>query len=258
MSSRQDPAVRHVLNWPGFRGRAKGTVIADTSRMRRWGLLLLVVLPFTAARAEALTLRDVVELTRVGLGDEVLLALIEVNQSVFAIDHETIKSLKQAGVSERVMIAMIKSGRTPPPAPPSPVVAAQSAPAPPPQVVIIEHIDAPRVREVEVPVAIPVFLSVPQHQRRRIRANDGVRASDNVVGFQGFQTLPTFQNTTIPQAPNLPIQQQPNLPIHLQQRKSDPVYWGSGGKLRPDAWKPAPDKDRERPRENRDRRDKDR
>ena len=83
--------------------------------MRRLILLLLVLLPLTPARADALTIRDIVELSRAGLGDDVLLALIEVDRSVFNIDTATLKSLKEAGVSERVIVAIVRSGRTPPP-----------------------------------------------------------------------------------------------------------------------------------------------
>jgi hypothetical protein len=195
--------------------------------MRRFILLLLVLIPLGATRADALTLREVIELSRSGLGDDVLIALIEVEKSVFAIDHETIKKLKAEGLSERVMIAMIKSGRTSAP-PSSPVAVAPAAsvaaPAPAPQIVIVEHrhteYDEPRVREVAVPVAVPVYVTVPVHAQglRRSRSRS-VRAD-------------------IPLAPY----QQPNLPIHLQQperaKKVEPVYWGWGGKLRPDAWKP--------------------
>ena len=69
--------------------------------------LLLVLAP----SAQALTIRDVIELTRAGLTDEVLIALIEVDAGVFATDTATLKSLKEAGVSERVMVALIRSGR---------------------------------------------------------------------------------------------------------------------------------------------------
>lgn len=187
--------------------------------MRRLILLVFVLLPLSAVRADALTLRELIELSRAGLGDDVLVALIEVEKSVFAIDHETIKMLKAEGLSERVMIAMIKSGRTSPPPAPEAAVAAPVQPPPAPQVVVIEHHaepEEPRVREVAVPV--PVYVAVPVHApvSRRVRSR---RVAD----------------------PVLPPHQQPNLPIHLQQpppKKAEPEYWGFGGKLRPDAWNP--------------------
>ena len=44
----------------------------------------------------------------------VLLALIEVDRSVFTIDTPTLKKLKEAGVSETVIVALIRSGRPAP------------------------------------------------------------------------------------------------------------------------------------------------
>lgn len=206
--------------------------------MRRLILLLLACLSLSAVRAEALTLREVLDLHKAGLSDDVLVALIEVEKSVFAIDHETIKMMKGEGLSERVMIAMIKSGRMP--APPSqPAAVAPPPAAPAPQVVVIEH-QAPPVEpvvtEVAVPVAVPVFVTVPVHpsvSRRHTRRVEG-----QLVVPQQLQ--PNLS------PPNLPLhlQAQPNLPIHMQPKpkKVEPVYWGFGGKLRPDAWKPPTDK----------------
>jgi hypothetical protein len=86
---------------------------------------------------------------------------------------------------------------------------------PQPQVVVIDHQDAPeRVREVYVPVpvymAVPVVGSRPRHGHRR-------PVESTFVPFQSG-----------------PPRAQPAEPP----KKKEPVYWGFGGKLRPDAWKP--------------------
>jgi hypothetical protein len=169
--------------------------------MRKLMLVLAVAAAFAPVGAQALTVRDVIELSRAGLGEETLLALIEVDPSVFPIDTATLKSLKTAGVSERVIIAMVRSARTSS-LPPEPLaVAAPPPPAPQPTVVIVEHQDAaPQVREV--PVAVPVYIPVSRHardydNRRGARDDSRRRAKD-----------------------------------------PEPVYWGFGGKLRPDAWQP--------------------
>ena len=140
--------------------------------MRRLVCVFVALLAFSSARADALTIRDIVELTRAGLGEEVLLALIEVDPSVFPIDTATLKYLKDAGVSQRVIVAMVRSARTPPPpVAPDPIVAEVAPQAPEPQVVVIDHHDAERVREV--PVAVPVLHSRraafagPAHRQRR-------------------------------------------------------------------------------------------
>jgi hypothetical protein len=194
--------------------------------MRRVVVLFLLVLGWAAA-AQALTIRDVIELTRAGLGDEVLLALIEVDRGVYAIDTETLKSLKAAGVSERVIVALVRSGRERPVEPPPPVVdpvvnedavGDDRNETPPPQVIVIEHESPEYVREVVVPV--PVYLPV-------VSATRGVRHRNvNIV------RPPRFVDTRI-----IPFETTPAAGPRVRPAKQE--YWGFGGKLRPDAWKPA-------------------
>ncbi len=167
--------------------------------------LLVVALAFAAvgwsAPADALTVRDVIELTRAGLGEETLLALIDVDASVFPIDAATLTSLKRAGVTERVLTAMIRSGRTSTPALAADPVPAAAAPAaaPEPTVIVVDHHDQmPQVREV--PVAVPIFIPVERDRGRE-------------AGDRADQHRP-------------------------REKKAEPVYWGFGGKLRPDAWQP--------------------
>jgi len=183
----------------------------------RWIAPLLITLTLTLlpTRADALTVRDVVELTRAGLGEEVLLALIEVDRSIFPIDAATIKELKANGVSERVIAAMVRSGREMPP--PEPIVTE----APQPQVVVIDHRE-PEVREVvrEVPVAVPVYIPVATTRAIHSRTDHGANG------------IPISSDRWI--AEHMPQQQ---TPVH----RKEPEYWGFGGKLRPDAWKPVPD-----------------
>ena len=152
--------------------------------------------PLASASAQTVTTRDIVDLSKAGLGEEVLLALIEVHRPVFPVDTETLKGLKEAGVAPNVIIAMIKSGRETPPAPLPELAAGHTPPAPAPQppIVVVErdrHYDEPRVREVAVPVPIyvPVRTRTPHYPRPAVKP-------------------------------------------------AEPVYWGFGGKLRPDAWKP--------------------
>jgi hypothetical protein len=194
----------------------------EASMRRIAPLIFTLALIFLPARADALTVRDVIELTRAGLGEEVLLALIEVDRSIFPIDAATIKELKANRVSERVIEAMVRSGREVPPA--EPAIAEVAPPvAPQPQVIVIEHRE-PEVREVqvvrEVPVAVPVYIPVSTTRSIRSRADDGAHG------------IPISSDRWI--AEHMPQQQTPV-------RHKEPEYWGFGGKLRPDAWKPVPD-----------------
>ena len=158
--------------------------------MRRLVYVFVALLAMSAARAEALTIRDVVELTRAGLGDDVLLALIEVDPSVFPIDTETLKYLKESGVSQRVIVAMVRSARTPPPSvAPEPFVTQIAPQAQEPQVVVIDHREPERVREV--PVAVPIYFPIVQRSRisrtrwsRRSRLRCLRRAGSNELVVQ--------------------------------------------------------------------------
>jgi hypothetical protein len=198
--------------------------------MRRTVLaLLLLTMSAAPAVAQTLTTKEVVELTKAGLGEDILLALIEVHRSVFPIDRETLKMLKEQGVSDNVVVAMIRSGREPiappPPPPPAPtpsvivdrggdgnpeLIVSDRSPEQT-KVVVVEEREEPlyerrsRVSEErvrEVPVAVPVYVPVPT---RRDRDRDRDRDIER------------------PEPPKRPA----------------PVYWGFDGKLRPDAWKPA-------------------
>jgi hypothetical protein len=184
----------------------------------------VATLATTVQSAQALTIRDVIELTRAGLKDEVLVALIEVDGGVYPTDTATLKSLKEAGVSDRVMIALIRSGRDrrveePPPVP---VVDDAQLETPPPPTVVVEHRGVvehrePQVQQVAVPVYVPVYPTRGRQHRR-----------DEFIGIQ--------ESTFVPF--------QPGVVRPRQEQKSEPVYWGFGGKLRPDAWGQPQDRDR--------------
>jgi hypothetical protein len=199
--------------------------------MRRIALLVLPLLTLFSLSASALTVRDVVELTRAGLREDVILALIEVDPSVFPVDTATLKMLKQAGVSERVIVAMVRSGRTHPPAPTEPAapVVIEEVPPPEPRVIVIDHHDAPVVREVAVPVYVPVPVS-----NRRVHVEDRV--------------------SHVPDPVDAALRQEVRDGRPIEQPRASPTYWGFGGQLRPDAWgQPAPapvkkDKEKEKDR----------
>lgn len=184
--------------------------------MRHFVVVLGVMAALTggARSADALTIRDIIELARAGLGEEVMLALIEVDRSVYPTDAATLKQLKDAGVSDRVLVALVRSGRETPAAPAP--LAEPEAEVPQPQVVVIDHRDE-RVREVAVPVAVPVYI--PVHTRPRHLDFPFRTGTYDASAFLPFQSGP-------PAARPVP--------------KPEPVYWGWGGQRRPDTWDPAP------------------
>jgi hypothetical protein len=192
-------------------------------RLSRILVALLLLIPLAAASAEAVSVRDLVELSKAGLSDDVLIALIEVDRPVFSIDTATLKMLKQSGLSEAVIIAMIRSGRTQTP----PVQAAEPeieptfqpvAPEPEPRVIVIDHHD-PVVREV--PVAVPVFIPTQPRFRADVRRR--------ITGTSDLSARPPVDLTARP-----PTDLSPDPTPHRQPC----VYWGFGGKLRPGSWQP--------------------
>ena len=204
--------------------------------MRRLvAVLALAMVAASPAAAQTLTTKDILDLTKAGFSKEALIALIEVHRSVFPVDRDTLMTLKAQGVNDNVIVAMIRSGRDPVPPPPPP------PPAPTPsvivdrgdgtpeliikdrapeqtRVVVVEDRDEPRSdrrshveeRVREVPVAVPVYVPVTT-TRPRVRDREDIERPDA-----------------------RPVQ------------KQEPVYWGFGGKLRPDAWKPV---EKEKPSE---------
>ena len=84
--------------------------------MRRiLGVMLagLLLTPLTA-RAGDLTLRDVMELHRTGLGDDLLIAVIDADGGPFHLSFVDIQDLKSDGLSERVIAALVRTGARPP------------------------------------------------------------------------------------------------------------------------------------------------
>lgn len=187
--------------------------------MRRLLLaLILLITSAASAGAQTLTTRDVIELSKAGLSEPVLLALIEVNRSVFPIDRETLKTLKDAGVAPNVIVAMLRSGRDLPVAPqPEPQVQSQ-----PP--FIVHHDDregTSRERELEREL---------ERARERELELEIARARADRRGAQ--YVVPVAVPVYVP----VPVRRrEPHKPV-------EPVYWGWDGKLRPDAWKPEPPK----------------
>ncbi len=150
------------------------------SRLTLGAALLIVLL--AAAGARAVSLRDVVELSRSGLSDDVIVALIEVDGTIFSLDAQQLLELKSEGVSDRVLLAMLENGRSipEPVAPPVPSrEAARRAPAPAP------FVGSPPF--VSAFVGVPVFVSMP-HGRPATpaRTRRGRRPARTTSGFGRF------------------------------------------------------------------------
>ncbi len=164
-------------------------------------LTVVALLLLASVRAEAVSVRDIIELSRAGLSEEVLVALIEVDDTPFSLDARRLLELRAAGVSDRVLLAMLRSGRVKSPEtdavhPVAPVVTPAL-----PAVVVVE--DRRTLQPRPYPVLIPVPAGVPlvgsHHVGRRSRV---IHFGREVAG----------------------------------RRSHKPVYWGWGGTRRPDTW----------------------
>jgi hypothetical protein len=215
--------------------------------VRRTLLALLTVVALTAGRAEAVTIRDIIELSKAGLSDSVLIALIETDRRVFTIDNEILKQLKDGGVSDTVIVALIRTGRsTPlqPAAPPLPVPDPQTPLQTPdpepgttrdPRVIVIDHRDPQPAPQQQPPVLYPVGISVPGLYPGYASSSFLTTGSFITTGHRGRfnQTV----RTVIPTDQGLV---KARVPVPANCVKAQPVYWGFGGKLRPGSWEPPP------------------
>jgi hypothetical protein len=74
-------------------------------------LPLVALLALVPAPVSAVTVDQVIELAHAGVTDAIILALIDRDKTIFTIDPEQIVALQRDGLSESVIVAMLKSGR---------------------------------------------------------------------------------------------------------------------------------------------------
>ncbi len=177
-----------------------------------------------ASRAFAVSVKDLIALSHEGLSDAVLVALIETDGSRFTLNADDIRSLKAQGLSDTVLVAMIKTGR---PA----RDAARPAPERPSALAPNEPNDEPNQEQIYTPSPTqrqPPPVVVQQTVTQKV----DVQAPRHQVEYAQPVYVPVY--VAVPTKP-------------VEVKKEEPVYWGWGGKRRPDAWKepeppPAPAK----------------
>jgi hypothetical protein len=116
-------------------------------------ILLFVAVVLIPATASAVTIQEIVALSRAGVADEVIIALIDRDKGVFPIEAAQLEELRAAGVSQTVVLAMLKSGpSTPPPA--------SSLVGEGPQLVIVGHgPDVPNTAAAYVDIPFVPFVA---------------------------------------------------------------------------------------------------
>jgi hypothetical protein len=167
--------------------------------------LALLIGPAVSS-AYAITIRDLVALSKEGVSDAVLIALIETDGSRFLMTPEDVRSVRAQGLSDAVIVAMIRTRPILPPKEPA-VVPAAPAPVPQPETIA----PAPQPVVVQAP---PV--NVTQTVTQKVEVSDRPRYVEQVPVY-----VPVY--VAVPARP-------------VEVKKEEPVYWGWGGKRRPDAW----------------------
>ena len=93
---------------------------------------LVLAISLVPATARAVTPQEIVKLTKAGVSDDVIIALIDHDRTVFDLTSDQLIALKRDGVSEAVVLAMLRSAplepTTPTGAPAVPTAAEAGAP----------------------------------------------------------------------------------------------------------------------------------
>jgi hypothetical protein len=196
-------------------GPSGGTFVAIPGTMRPLARTFVaasfLLLPLTAS-AQTLTIRDLVALHQSGLGEDVLIALIEVDKPIFTLFPNDVLDLRKQGLTDRVIVKMIETRKVLAPAVPA------MAPAVAP-VVASERQESPRPPAPAPPVVVEQTVV----QEVRVEAP---RVRQEVRRETEYIQVPVYVPAVVP----------PRIPV----KEPEPVYWGYGGKRRPDAWQDAP------------------
>jgi len=168
-------------------------------------LTSIVLSGLLAGSAGATTVDDLIKLKNnktAPVSDDVLVALIESDGSVFHLTADDIVALRAKGLSDKVIIAMLLTAtRTPPPdvMPPADVT-------PPAEAV-----------EPIAPVPQPIVINLSQDNTQTVEQPQA-------------PAQPAFLPIYIPVAYSI---------VRRPAPAAAPVYWGWGGQRRPDSYLPA-------------------
>jgi hypothetical protein len=142
-------------------------------------VLALVLIAVTPASGLAVTVDDLVALSKQGVADSVLIAVIDADRTVFTLTTQQVAALKRQGVSDAVIVKMLGTahefGADVEVAPHVVIIGGNQTPAAPP---------APEV--IGVPVYVPVPVAVGPRARHRDRTPPPVFSATPVLTPQVF------------------------------------------------------------------------
>jgi hypothetical protein len=182
----------------------------------------LLLIP-TLAPAQNLTPRDLLALSKAGLSDDVLIALIDTNKTVFELGPYDVIDLRQRGLSEVVLVRLIRTAAA--------AMVPPAVPAPPP----------PPLPVAATPLGI--FRRDPDTEPSpsRHRATDAPRVVVQAAPVEVTQTVRQEVTIEAPREVHVPVYVPVVVPTRAVEpaKAPEPEYWGFGGKRRPDAWQDA-------------------
>lgn len=204
-------------------------------------LLALLAGPM-ASMAEAVTLKDLIDLKKAGISDAVLVALIDSDGSVFQLTATEVRTLRDAGFSDSLIISILGTSTKDRQMREAQAAASAAAwaqtqpppwtpPAPPPveQVAQPEPVYGPPVEIIE---PVPVFVTPMPFP------------------YASYGSVPTARRVSRAPLPSTSVATPMTSPVYLftpsisgvtrglpAPARAAPVYWGWGGQPRPDGWK---------------------
>jgi hypothetical protein len=122
---------------------------------------LLCLFLLVPAAASAVTIDQIIAMSKAGVPDAAIVALIERDRTAFALDPAQLVELQQAGVTEAVTVAMIRNDGTRE----QPNVVAPAGPPPEQPAVVtyaVPYVVPVPVRRSRVVVGVPPSVSVAQ------------------------------------------------------------------------------------------------
>ena len=186
-------------------------------RVRTWVCMTVAVIALGGARAWAVTVEDIVELSQAGIGEIVLIELIEMDDIAYPLTPSRLRALKGAGVSDQVLLALLRSG---PSADGHRIPTAQRDES---RRTTRSDGCRPRTRAACESVVTSIVL-VPTRPARAIGGRQRAPGPQTALGFGGVSGLSALSTRTTRTTGT------------VTNTRREPVYWGWGGKKRPGSW----------------------
>ncbi|MDR3437807.1 hypothetical protein [Telmatospirillum sp.] len=192
-------------------------------------LLFLAICPLLLAQ-QALNNDAVVKLVKAGLSDDLIVSTINSQAGTYDTSTDGLIALKTAGVSDKVVAAMVAKAAAPPPAPPAPVAPpAPAAPPPPPPPPPVADPDDPMT-----PHDPGVYLLTAGHDGKQKmvfidRAGAGREKTANVWGYAFTYGISKAKIKAEVPGPHAPVRAKDARPVFYMFFPSAANLGGFGG-----------------------------